>query len=216
MRFLSTALLLALAAIPVLAQPVNPGVVQDAFHVNVLLAPTFAGLPQGTVDLTNAGVLGADPTNPGIGNICVNVYTFAANRQAVGCCSCLVPPNGLFHLTSSDMGGSAARSVTPNAGFVIKLLATVPGPNSSTPGTNAGPFIFSSCNPSISFSASNLAPGMRAWATRIQTDPVTSATSTVGVTEFSSAPLSPGELATLGATCHTLTCGNPAVCPSCQ
>jgi len=53
------------------------------------------------IDMTNAGasattlLTAQNPAQNNIdGNVCVNIYTFAADEQEVACCSCLVTPNG--------------------------------------------------------------------------------------------------------------------------
>ncbi len=205
---------------------VNPGIFLDSFQVGFFPSPTGGAAAQGFVDIVNTGALGASATGPGVvppvGDVCVNVYTFAANQQELQCCSCLVSPNALAHLPSSDFVPGAGRRVAPTAGFVIKLLTTVPGPNFTTPGTNgangsaAGPFTNTVCNPAIAFDTQNLAPGTRAWATTVQTNPATSTPSLLQ-TEFQTAILSPGEITKMTNICSVLqaNAGGGGTCPSC-
>ena len=203
--------------------PVNPGVLIDSFQVNYLPSPVGGGVPGGYVDITNAGQLGAPAFGPNspvkVGNICVNVYTFTADEQESECCSCLVTPNALVHLTAADLVGNPGNGVTPTLGIVVKLLATIPGPNSTTPGTNAGPFTNSVCNAAIPFTTVNLAPGMRAWATKFHTNPTTSpATTSLTETAFLPASLSAGELTMITNLCQFLS-GNQSgagICKSCS
>ena len=217
---LSTAAFGQPGAIPA---PVNPGVLIDAFQVNYLPSPVGGGVPGGYVDITNAGQLGAPLFGPNspvkTGDICVNVYTFTADEQESECCSCLVTPNALVHLTAADLVGNPGNGVTPTLGIVVKLLATIPGTNATTPGTNAGPFTNTVCNAANPFTTVNLAPGMRAWATKFHTNPTTSpATTSLTETAFLPAALSAGELAMITNLCQFIS-GNQSgagLCKSCS
>ncbi len=202
--------------------PVNPGVLMDSFQINYLPSPVGGGTPGGYIDITNAGQLGAPAFGPNspvkTGNICVNVYTFTADEQESECCSCLVTPNALVHLTAADLVGNPGNGVTPTLGLVVKLLATIPGTSSQSPGTNAGPFTNSVCNAAYPFTGINLAPGMRAWATKFHTNPTTSpATTSLTETAFLPANLSAGELEMMTNLCRFLS-GNQSgagICKSC-
>src|SRR5579862_6188510 len=86
--------------------PLNPGVLIDSYQVNYLPSPQGGGNPTGVIDITNAGQLGADSFGPlagTTGRICANVYVFTADEQESECCSCLVTPNALVHLSSADL-----------------------------------------------------------------------------------------------------------------
>jgi hypothetical protein len=195
--------------------PLNPGVLIDAFQINYL--PAYAGTGTGTgaggyVDITNAGELGAPPFGPGslvkTGDICANVFVFNADEELAECCTCLVTPNALVHLTASDLTSNTNNGLGITTGVVVKLLATFPSASSTTfvPGTNAGPFTNTICNiqtaATYALTTANLAPGMRAWATKFHTNPTTS-TPTVGLTEtaFLPANLSQGELTMMQTLC---------------
>jgi hypothetical protein len=217
---LSTAAFAQPGAIPA---PINPGVLLDAFQVNYLPSPVGGGTIGGYVDITNAGQLGAGafgPQTPGhTGYICVNVYTFTADEQESECCSCLVTPNALVHLTAADLVGNPGNGVTPTLGIVVKLLATIPGPSADTPGTNAGPFSNTVCNAATPFATANLAPGMRAWATKFHTNPTTSpSTTSLTETSFLPANLSAGEASMITNLCRFIS-GNQSgagICKSCS
>jgi hypothetical protein len=210
--------------------PLNPGVLMDAFQINYLPAFTGTGLTGagGYVDITNAGQLGASQFGPNsptkIGDICVNVFVFTADEELSECCTCLVSPNALQHLSAADLINNPGNGITATTGVVVKLLATIPGSGSSgttTPGTNAGPFTGTVCNINQvfgGFGTANLAPGMRAWATKFHTNPTTSP-ATVGLTETAFIPsnLSSGELGMLTTLCSSQA-GNgsgPGICKGC-
>jgi hypothetical protein len=201
---------------------VNPGVFLDAFQVNYFPSPPGGGLATGIIDITNTGALGADPFGPNsgtTGRICVNFYVFTADEQETECCSCPVTPNGLEHITASDLTSNPGNGIVPTLGLVIKLLATVPGPSASAPGTNGvggtpANFTNSVCNAAYAFDTDNLAPGMRAWA--ITTHTLNGINGLVR-TEFSPAILSPGEISKMTTGCMFLS-GNQSgagICKSC-
>ena len=173
--------------------PANPGVLSDSFQVH-LVATDDGSTQPGSVFVTNPGLLGAATTSPPtVGAICVNVYTFAeVSQQELSCCAYALPANSLANLY-------VPSSSSP---YVIKLLATIPGA-SSTPGTNAGPFTGTVCNPAHSFGTANLAPGMRAWLSLPlgQQDQLRD--------EFSEANLTSTELSTITTQCGSLT---PTTC----
>jgi hypothetical protein len=221
--FLIAISLVVLSAMAMFAQippATNPGVLIDAYKINYLPSPQAGGAPSGAIDITNAGQLGADafgPLSGTTGRICVNVYVFTADEQESECCSCLVTPNALVHLTGGELTGNPGNGVTPTLGIVIKLLATVPGDTTSAPGTNAQTsFTGSSCNAAFPFTTDNFAPGMRAWAVGVHTvgtPPVTGVTKTA----FLPANLSAGELTKLTLLCQFIS-GNQSgagLCANC-
>jgi len=189
----------------------------DAYQINYLPA-AGAGIAGGYIDISNAGALGADAFGPlagTTGRICVNVYTFTADEQESECCSCLVTPNALVHLTAADLIGNPGNGVTPTLGLVVKLLATIPGPGVNTQGT----FTSSACNAAQTFTAANLAPGMTAWATKFHANATASPATVRSLTEtqFSQQTLSAGELTKLTNLCQFLS-GNQSgagLCKSC-
>jgi hypothetical protein len=191
--------------------------VTDAYQIDYLPA-AGAGIAGGYIDISNAGALGADAFGPlagTTGRICVNVYTFTADEQESECCSCLVTPNALVHLTSADLIGNPGNGVTPTLGLVVKLLATIPGPGVNTQAA----FTSSTCNAAQTFTAANLAPGMVAWATKFHSNPTASPATVLSLTEtqFSSQALSQGELTKLTNLCQFLA-GNQSgagLCKSC-
>src|SRR5215470_18416580 len=209
----------------------NPGVLLDGFQINYLANPTVSTVPGGNVvNISNAGELGSCSFGPSgcltdVGDICVNVYVFQSDEELEECCTCLVTPDALVHLTASDLIGNPGNGVTPTNGVVIKLLATVPGTvkggiPAGTNGTGGagGTFVGNQCNAAQGFATANVAPGMRAWRTTIHQS-LAAAPPTFQITEnaFLPALLSDGELATLNQLCRVIF-GNgsgPGQCKSC-
>jgi len=217
----------ALAATTAFAQPgnipapQNPGVLIDAYQINFLASPQGGGTPVGVIDITNDGQLGADsfgPLSGTTGRICANVYVFTADEQESECCSCLVTPNALVHLSASDLTGNPGNGVTPTLGIVVKLLATIPGATTAAAGTNTQTaFTGSSCNAALPFVTANLAPGMRAWEVSNHTFGTPSVNG-VSKTAFLPALLSQGELTKLTNLCQFLA-GNQSgagLCKACS
>src|SRR6202030_329676 len=76
---------------------------------------------------------------PTWGSICANVYVFDPQEEEIGCCSCLVTPNGLNSLSvKSDLISNNLTPAVPTS-IVIKLLASRPGTDKTG--------LFTVCNP---------------------------------------------------------------------
>jgi hypothetical protein len=76
---------------------------------------------------------------PTAGNMCANVYVFDPQEEEIGCCSCLVTPNGLNSLSvKSDLISNNLTPAVPTS-VVIKIVG-------SYPSTSTGP-AFTVCNP---------------------------------------------------------------------
>jgi hypothetical protein len=111
----------------------------------------------------NGGVYGATPGS--LGNICVNVYVFDPQEEEIGCCSCLVTPNGLNSLSvQNDLISNNLTPAVPTS-VVIKLVASVPA-------IGADKVNLTVCNPSavqISAAGANvITGGMLAWGSTLE------------------------------------------------
>src|SRR6266567_389019 len=120
--------LLATFLVAVVAFAQNPITADSPFQVRYA-ANLQAG--ESFIDITNSGANGAPLLGPGFGgaagNICVNVYAFSPDEQMISCCSCLVTPNGLVHVTANnDLVSNTLTGIRPNS-IVIKLVATSTG-----------------------------------------------------------------------------------------
>jgi hypothetical protein len=107
---------------------------------------------QKSMFLVNAG-------NPTQGNVCVNTYVFDPQEEEIGCCACLVTPNGLNSLSvKSDLISNTLTPAVPTSA-VIKLVGNVPGQDL------AGNFTV--CNPAT-VDPTTLAFGAMAWGATLE------------------------------------------------
>jgi len=186
-------LLLSLVLVGLVIVGAGVASAQDVYKVNYfdINTPTIAGLavPGATVRIDNPGLT--------YGNLCAEIFVFAADQQMAECCGCIETPNGLrklsvrSNLTSNPLTGPGT---VPFSG-VIKVVSASPSggvcdPTSFTPKAN-----------------------LRVWATHIQNGtsfgtfplvwPVTE-------TESSDSPLGAMELTALQQQCtfiHVLGSG---------
>ena len=172
------------------------------------------------LNITNTGVNGNNLFGPGFGtpagNICVNAYAFSPDEQLIACCSCLVTPNGLVHLTANnDLVSNTLTGIRPNS-IVVKLVAT---------GAKAD-FTGSSCANSAALAGTAsfpLANGALAWGTTLHTDssidpPPAGSLFSITETPFLPASLKVDELASITSRCTNII-GNGSsfgVCRSCR
>jgi len=172
------------------------------------------------VNITNTGANGNNLFGPGFGtpagNICINVYAFSPDEQLVSCCSCLVTPNGLVHLTANDdLVSNTLTGIRPNS-IVVKLVSTGAGKD----------FTGASCANSAALAGADsfpLAGGALAWGTTLHsassTDPPPAGSSfTITETPFLPAMLSKDELASIRNRCANII-GNGSTfgqCRSCR
>src|SRR5947209_5337187 len=169
--------------------PLTPGIADELSGVFQVRYLTLQ-YGDGVINFTNAGTLaGTDPA----GTICVNVYAFDPGEEMISCCACRVTPNGLSSLSArTDIMGNTLTPGTPQS-ITVKLLATAAG---------AG-----ACNAATQPTTSNLARGMRAWATTlhslaVQGSPAPPPLTGVTETPFARAELSASEFAKLTSYCN--------------
>ena len=191
-------------------------VVQGAFWIRYASNLTNG---DSVINITNTGVNGASLNGPGFGapagNLCVNVYTFSPDEQLVSCCSCLVTPNGLVHVTANnDLVSNTLTGLRPDS-IVVKLVSTGAGKN----------FQGDSCANSAALAgtaAFPLANGMLAWGTTLHSassiDPNPAGPFSITETPFLPATLSTEELASITNRCTNIV-GNGSTfgqCRSCR
>lgn len=165
------------------------------------------------INIVNTGANGAPLLGPGfqaanVGNICVNVYTFAPDEQLISCCSCLVTPNQVVNLgVNRDLVSKTLTGVVPSS-VTVKLLASKPGA--------------STCSNSAATWDAIVPAGMAAWGTTLHAQPGGGFATTE--TPFIPATLSAGEagtnteLASIRGRCAAII-GNGSgygICASCR
>src|SRR5450755_1437739 len=130
MRF---SLILAALALSTVAFAQQDGPFQIGYAANLNIGDSVVNLSN---DGFNGGVFGAGTT----GNICVNTYVFDPQEEEIGCCSCLVTPNGLNSLSvKSDLISNNLTPAVPTS-ITITMLG-------STPGFDTKANAFTICNP---------------------------------------------------------------------
>ena len=168
-----------------------------------------------TALLTPGQIVGGVNQNDINGDLCVNIYTFAADEQEVACCSCLVTPNALWSASvKTALLNSTLTPAFPNE-VVIKLITSSPMVNSTTKAE--------SCNPAavgVSGNTANL-PGLLAWGTSLHGVPnaATGPTYQMAETPFLPATLSGAELTRDVTECQyiqILGSGQFGICKGCS
>lgn len=153
------------------------------------------------VDLTDTGFNGGvDPA----GDICANVYVFAADQQLVACCSCPLTPNHLK--TLSGQSDLIHNALTPGVASAVTVgLLVTANPNGNATACNAA-----------SVTASQLTVGLRAYGTALHALP--GGSYGVGETVFSPAGLSASELMKMTQFCAFIQNDGSryGICGSCK
>jgi hypothetical protein len=195
------------------------------------------------VNMTNSGLQGGfglsgTPAQRTHGNICANVYVFDPQEEEIGCCACLITPNGLNSLSAkSDLISNNLTPAVPTS-IVIKLVASEPGQDPTGAYTLCNPAIVNSANASVPYpnpntvgipgGVGNLAFGLRAWGTTLEPSATPGTYSTVGITYLNSIfiqNLAPGfpngfdeELTQLTSTCNFIQANGTGfgICKSCR
>ena len=143
----------------------------DVYRVTYFDNNGAAGAPDAFVHILNPGVL-----NPG--TLCASIYVWRSDQELSECCSCLITPNGLLTLR-------------------VSLLTNNPGDHAGA--ATAGSIAIIS-DTACNSTAPTPTPDLRAWATHVNFDTVTSLYD-VTETEALDTPLSAGELAEASARC---------------
>jgi hypothetical protein len=161
----------------------------------------------GVLNITNAGTLdGQDKA----GSICANVYVFAPTEEIVSCCACKVTPNGLVSLSLKNdvMNNTLYRAFVQNS-VTVALVASAAGSDN--------------CNAAMQPTMTNLARGMRAWATTLHSLSVQGSPQPpplVGLSETPFAPvdINPTEIQKLTSYCNfiQLIYSGRGQCKSCS
>ncbi len=191
----------------------NTGVFSDAFQLGYA---ANLNIGDSVVNLTNAGYYGGPLGAGTTGNICANVYVFDPQEEEIGCCACLVTPNGLNSLSvKSDLISNNLTPAVPTS-VVIKLVATSPAliGGASTV-----------CNPSIAGAGVNtvtptpntLAPGLTAWGSTLAPSASPGTFGPIGV-PFRNKILSISELTGLTSLCNFIQANGTGfgICKSCR
>ncbi len=191
-------LLLSLVLVGLVIAGAGIASAQDVYKVNYFdfNAPVLGGLPvpDATVRIDNPGLT--------YGNLCAEIYVFAADQQMAECCGCINTPNGLLRLSvRHQLTSNPLTGVVPFDG-VIKVVSALP--------------IGGACDPTSVTPKANL----RVWATHIQPGssfgtfplvwPVTeteSSDSTLGTSELSALQAQCSFIHVLGSGSGICSCG---------
>jgi hypothetical protein len=212
--YLRNVLLVALVfALAAMAQ--NPITADSPFQVRYA---ANLNLGESYIDISNSGANGASLLGPGFGgasgNICVNVYAFSPDEQLISCCSCLVTPDGLVHLSvNADLTSKTLTGVIPTS-VVVKLVSTLAGTGGT--GTSCSNSAATVAFPGPAAPAAGaIVPGMVAWGTTLHPQGGSAVTTE---TAFTPATLSAGEVASISGRCASIL-GNGSgfgICNSCK
>ncbi len=191
------------------AQP-QDGFFQVGYAANLNIGDSVVNISN---DGFNGGVFGAGTT----GNICVNTYVFDPQEEEIGCCSCLVTPNGLNSLSAkADLISNNLTPAVPTS-IVIKLVATTPAPATAAAGAP-----LTVCNPAtFLIGGLPLATGMLAWGSTLEPSSTPGTYNAVSV-PFLNANISGvavgSELAGLTELCNFIQANGTGfgICKSCR
>jgi hypothetical protein len=129
----------------------------------------------------------------------VNTYVFDPQEEEIGCCACLVTPNGLNSLSvKSELISNNLTPAVPTS-VVIKLIGSRPGTDKTG--------LFTVCNPAtVGTSATFIEFGMLAWGSTLEPS------STPGTYNAVNVPFLAGSLATALPVPGTELGGVTALC----
>ncbi len=207
MRFSLVLAALALSTVA-FAQP-QDGPFHIGYAANLNIGDSVLNI---TNDGFNGGVFGnVGAAGNTVGNICANVYVFDPREEEIGCCACLVTPNGLNSLSAkADL---ISNNLTPDVptSIVIKLIG-------NTPTAIAPAAALTSCNPAT-VGTTGPAPvsGLLAWGTTLEPSSSPGTYDVVSVS-YLNGTLSASELGGVVALCNFIQSNgsNFGICRSCR
>jgi hypothetical protein len=200
---------------------VNPGIDIDAYQINYA---ANLNIGDSNVDITNTGIqgpfFGTTAAGPTAGNLCVNTYVFDPQEEEIGCCACLVTPNGLNSLSAkSDLISNNLTPAVPTS-IVVKLVASQPGTDKTGAFTVCNPATLVPLAAGIPYAAGQtgrVAAGMRAWMNTLEPE---ASPGTYGVvhSSFLPSPLIDWELNALSTVCNFIQANGTGfgICKSCR
>jgi len=189
------------------------GAVQVGYAANLNIGDSVLNLSN---DGATGGVFGLVPAPGNEGNICANIYVFDPQEEEIGCCACLVTPNGLNSLSvKSDL---ISNNLTPAVPTSVTIMLLNSAPINS--GTVAAP-VFNQCNPATTITGLNGRSGILAWGTTLEpsSTPGTYFAVSVKYLESSARALGAGtELTGLSSLCNFIQANGTGfgICKSCR
>ena len=193
---LAIALMLGIASGTAMAQGDNSVYFVTYYSNNV------AAAPDATVRVINDGDQGAPQP---AGDLFAEFFVFDDSEELTSCCGCVVTPDGLLsESVKNQLTKYTLRNITPPRG-VIKLISSSNCLGANCPG---GP----------SFSPTTPVPGLRPWATHIQSNankyPYGAAPYSQTETKFADANLGTAEKSLIEELCYFdyLLSGSPCTC----
>jgi hypothetical protein len=149
----------------------------DTLQVNYFVNANTAGVPDGTVQMTNPGTSG--------GNVCAMIYVFYPDEEMTECCGCTLTPDDLRTLSiNNDLTANPLVGVKATDG-VIKVVSSKPSSTGVCDPRTLAPI-----------------PATRDWATHILMP--TTGGFVVTEEEFLGATLSSAEVTSLQAGCSAI------------
>jgi hypothetical protein len=160
-RLMLLVVLAAALALPGVARAQTTGVYAVDYFDNA----NNSYLPDGTVRITNVGIIPG--TGTGVGDQCALLYVFDAVQELAECCGCRITPNGLLKLSvNNNLAGNPLTGVRLCSGTIVMVPSLAPNTTGTVPmGSSAG------CDPGLpAVQTLPTGPGfaMEGWSTHIQ------------------------------------------------
>ncbi|MGA9529938.1 MAG: hypothetical protein WBS24_17625 [Terriglobales bacterium] len=195
---LAIALMLGIASGTAMAQAAG----DNSTYFVTYFSNNVSAAPDATVRVINDGDQGAPQP---AGDLFAEFFVFDDSEELTQCCGCVVTPDGLLsESVKNQLTDHSLRGITPPRG-VIKLISSSNCLGANCPG---GP----------SFAPTTPIPGLRAWATHIQSNankyPYGPAPYTQTETKFADANLGAAEKGLIEELCYFdyLLSGSPCTC----